>query len=62
MGLFMLKITLRDLFWLLLMVAVCCAWWIDHRDLSRYKRGWNRLRTLGFDTVALEKDNHFLDP
>ena len=26
-----LKLTLRDLFWLVLVAAVVVAWWIDHR-------------------------------
>lgn len=57
-----MKFTLRDLFWAMLVVAICCAWWNDHRDLAGYKRGWKRLRALGFDIEALEKANHMLDP
>jgi DNA-binding transcriptional regulator of glucitol operon len=58
----MLKITLREMFLLVLVVALALGWWIDHRDLSRYKRGWNRIRNMGFLTGELEKDNRFLDP
>jgi hypothetical protein len=27
-----MKVTIRDLFCLMLVVAICCLWWIDHRD------------------------------
>lgn len=29
------KLTLRELFWLLLVVACLCAWWVDHAQLNR---------------------------
>jgi hypothetical protein len=28
------RLHLRDLFWLLLVIGILCAWWVDHRDLS----------------------------
>jgi hypothetical protein len=53
-----MKINLRDLFWVVLVAGVCCAWWIDHRDLSRYRRAIVKLKTLGFDV----SENGFLKP
>jgi hypothetical protein len=41
-----MKFFLRDLFWAVLVVAICSAWWIDHRDQSRYKRAIVQLKTL----------------
>jgi hypothetical protein len=52
-----MKLSLRDLFWLTLLVAVGCAWWIDHQDSQRYRRAVRRLQTLGMDLKA----NHILD-
>jgi len=31
-----LRFTIRDLLWLTLVVALCMAWWIDHRP-PRYE-------------------------
>ena len=53
-----MKFTLRDLFWLLLVVGLCCTWWLDHCDLTRYKRAIIKLQTLGFDM----RQNNLLDP
>jgi hypothetical protein len=25
-----MRFTIRDVLWLMVVVAVCCAWWIDH--------------------------------
>lgn len=30
-----MKITLRDLFWLMLVAAMGCAWWLDRSQLTR---------------------------
>ena len=39
-----MKLTLRDLFWLILIAAVACAWWLDHRrqaaEIERLKNPW----------------------
>ena len=29
-----LRFTIRDLFWLTLVVALAVGWWLDHRSLS----------------------------
>jgi hypothetical protein len=29
------RFTLRTLFWLILVVAICLAWWIDRQGLAR---------------------------
>jgi hypothetical protein len=38
------KLTLRDLFWLVLVAAILCAWWLDHRRqataIERLKDPW----------------------
>jgi hypothetical protein len=28
------QLALRDLFWLVLVAALVCAWWLDHRSLA----------------------------
>ena len=40
------RFSLRDLFWLVLVVAMGCAWWAHYRQygMSRYKLRWNALR------------------
>jgi hypothetical protein len=30
----LLQLTLRDLFWLMLASAICCAWWVDGQRWS----------------------------
>ena len=44
-----LRFTIRDLFWLTLVVALAVGWWIDHQKLSGEK-----LNTVGMwaPTVA----------
>ena len=33
-----LRFTIRDLLWLTALVAVCVAWWLDHRaQVDRYQ-------------------------
>jgi hypothetical protein len=32
------KLTLRDLFWLVLVAAILCAWWLDRQ--RAYKEGY----------------------
>jgi F0F1-type ATP synthase assembly protein I len=29
------RITIRDLFWLVLVVALAIGWWLDHRKLTK---------------------------
>lgn len=32
------QLNLRDLFWLVVVIALCCGWWIDHQGLvASYK-------------------------
>jgi hypothetical protein len=31
----LLRVTLRDLFWLTLVAALTLGWWLDHRSASR---------------------------
>lgn len=28
-----MKLTLRDLFWLTVVVAICCGWWVERSKL-----------------------------
>ena len=30
-----LRFTIRDLLWLLVVAALCAAWWTDHRNVRR---------------------------
>jgi len=32
------QLSLRDLFWLLLVVAMGCAWWLDHQIMRSFVR------------------------
>jgi hypothetical protein len=47
-----MKFTLRDVFWLFLVVALVLGWWIDHRNEHRNKVHWrsvaNSLQTYLF--------------
>ena len=57
------KLHIRDLFWLVLVVACLCAWWLEHRTRTKYFRqaiyGWDsdfhkmrvKLGELGYTTV-----------
>ena len=36
------QLTLRDLFWLVLVCALGCAWWVEHR---RLQAAWMRADT-----------------
>lgn len=48
------QLSLRDLFWLLLVVALGCAWWVRGRELA-IERGKNEklTRLLPWQTVKL---------
>jgi hypothetical protein len=32
-----LRFTIRDLLWVAALIAVCVAWWIDHRRFGNYE-------------------------
>lgn len=39
-----MKLTLRDLFWITLLIAVGLAWWLDHRhQAGRERNARNRI-------------------
>jgi len=39
------RFTTRDMFWLVLVVAMACGWWGTYRDVCRdYNREYNSLR------------------
>jgi hypothetical protein len=44
----MFRFTIRDVLWLTVLVAVLCAWWLDHRVLA--KRAWD----LGWEVAVLK--------
>jgi hypothetical protein len=33
-----LRFTIRDLLWLMALVAVCIAWWVDRRRATEYEQ------------------------
>jgi hypothetical protein len=39
-----MKITLRDLFWFVLVAAILTAWWIDDRSKDDLEQSLNRAR------------------
>ena len=43
-----LRFTIRDLLWLAALVAVCVAWWVDHREMASH---------LPFTQIMLDKLN-----
>jgi len=47
------QLTLRDLFWLVLVVAMGCAWGLDHRQAQQLiEQLRDRLELLEFDPTA----------
>ena len=46
-----MRFSIRDLLLVTMIVAVCVAWWLDHRRLSE------RLRTIDEDAKVREKFN-----
>lgn len=62
----MFRFTIRDLFWLTLIVALVLGWWIDHRLLSLWgERGlWldMELRARGWTVVFLDDGGLVLEP
>ena len=56
-----LRFTIRDLLWLAVVVAVCAAWWLDHRDAAiRHLEDDQRIsklaRELAATSDALKRD------
>jgi hypothetical protein len=35
----MFRFTIRDVLWLMVVVAVCCGWWIEHRKFTAFRKG-----------------------
>ena len=54
-----MKVTLPDLFWVLLVCAICTAWWVDHRQQSSALDTDVRRHKWYFEVLAgvLEKEN-----
>jgi hypothetical protein len=52
-----LKFTLRDLFWLVLVVGMGCAWWLDRahsdRELARLRQELQLLKLNAFDSLDI---------
>jgi hypothetical protein len=46
-----LHVTLRDLFWLMLVVAVACTWWVERRGANALERA---------NSQALEREKELL--
>ena len=56
----MKKFTLRDLFWLVLVVAILCGWWLDRGRQAKETRTLRvDMERLGRQAIDLE--DHLID-
>ena len=44
-----LRFTIRDLLWAMVVAAVACGWWAEHRELAQIKDTFRSMRSGGFD-------------
>jgi hypothetical protein len=62
----MFRFTIRDLLWLMLIVALVLGWWVDHRLLSLWGYRGMRLdmemRARGWTVVFLDDGGIILEP
>jgi hypothetical protein len=50
------KLTLRDLFAVMTIVAVLIAWWVDHRRMERQLQAW-KYETKAFQLTNTKSDD-----
>lgn len=52
------KISVRDLFWLVLVVAILCGWWLEQREMTRLREETAKrekaLHAVGVDMTAAQ--------
>jgi hypothetical protein len=51
-----MKFSIRDLFWLLLLAALCCAWWLDRNRLALQVERLNPNQRVPLDAIVLSVD------
>ena len=59
-----MKFTIRDLFWLVLVVALAIGWWLDHGS-STYSKAWIHGYSQGYGELSewwKERPNKVSDP
>jgi len=47
------QLTIRDLFWLIALVAVGCVWWVDRRELGNARRELENAHTQMREALAV---------
>jgi hypothetical protein len=53
-----LRFSIRDLFWFTALVAMGCAWWVDHRALKALTDNWVDYDTRGAGVMPAIPGKH----